>query len=462
MKQIFLLIGLITFFHADAWSQTTEFTYQGNLRVGPSPAIASATTVNYDFDFRLCTTDTSNCTMAPGLIGIDQHPNVPVTDGIFTVKLTFSAANAFDGSPRWLQIAIKPAGDPGGYLVLSPRQQLTGTPYAIKSKNADQLGGVPATQYLQTNGNGSGLTNLNAGNITNGTLAIANGGTGSATKNFVDLSTDQTSIGGHKTFAGNLFVNGNLGVGTSSPGGKFHINVPGSGNPITALTLDVGTFGTGTNAVNSYYFKAQDLGAPGTPAFLIRGDGNVGIGTATPSSKLHVSGTGSLRITADSDSIAGFGLRLSNSPKWSLATGFPGQFQIVNDAIGQSAVWIDPANNNVGIGSTSPAATLEVNGFTKLGSDAPSIRVKKLVGVTAITQGGRTTILHGLDGSKILSVSVMVNWGGTEWIGPNHILTSGDQFDWILTSGAVIVDLATGNSADIVSKPIKILITYEQ
>ena len=390
MRRILLLIGLMTFFHAVTSSQTTEFTYQGSLRVGPSPSIASGTTVNYDFDFRLCAADLGSCSVAPGLIGIDQHADVPVTDGIFTVKLNFTAANAFDGSPRWLQIAIKPAGDPGGYLVLSPRQQLTSVPYAIRSKNSEQLGGVAAGQYLQTNGNGSSLTNLNAGNITTGTLAIANGGTGSATKNFVDLSTDQTNIGGNKIFTG-----------------------------------------------------------------------SVGIGTSTLSSKLHVFGSPAVRITAEATSNAGFGLMLNSQPKWSLATVSPGQFQIFNDAIGQNAVWIDPTNNNVGIGSSTPAAKLEVNGYTKLGSDAPSIRVLKLTGTTGATEGSQVTVGTGLLSAKVLSVSVLVNHSLNNWI-PARSSISGSNYDWYLNDGAVYVINIFGSSAQILSKPIKVLIIYEQ
>lgn len=52
-------------------------------------------------------------------------------------------------------------------------------------------------------------TNLgtnNAANITTGVLAIERGGTGSGTKNFVDLSNDQI-IGGKKTFSGNVVLN---------------------------------------------------------------------------------------------------------------------------------------------------------------------------------------------------------------------------------------------------------------
>ena len=56
---------------------------------------------------------------------------------------------------------------------------------------------------------------LNVSNATAGTLAIARGGTGSSTKNFVDLSENQT-IGGEKTYTGNVTLkNSNVTVGTN-------------------------------------------------------------------------------------------------------------------------------------------------------------------------------------------------------------------------------------------------------
>lgn len=41
-----------------------------------------------------------------------------------------------------------------------------------------------------------------------GVVAVANGGTGSATQNFVDLTSNQTNIGGNKTLTGVLSGNG--------------------------------------------------------------------------------------------------------------------------------------------------------------------------------------------------------------------------------------------------------------
>jgi trimeric autotransporter adhesin len=70
--------------------------------------------------------------------------------------------------------------------------------------------------------------------------------------------------------------------------GSARVAVPGSSSPIAALSLDVGTFGTTENSAASYYLRAADGGA--STAFIVRGDGRVGIGTATPLAKLHVDG----------------------------------------------------------------------------------------------------------------------------------------------------------------------------
>ncbi|QTA86159.1 Collagen triple helix repeat-containing protein [Desulfonema magnum] len=89
---------------------------------------------------------------------------------------------------------------------------------------------------------------------------------------------------------GNLIVKHRIGIGTSSPEGRFYTYDPGSSSPIKAMTIKIGTFGNLTNAKNSYYFLAYDQSTSGS-RFLIRGDGNVGIGTESPNYKLHVNGT---------------------------------------------------------------------------------------------------------------------------------------------------------------------------
>ena len=45
--------------------------------------------------------------------------------------------------------------------------------------------------------------------------------------------------------------------------------------------MEVLTFNTVENSKNSYFIRLRDLGGT-EDAFLVRGDGNVGIGTSSP------------------------------------------------------------------------------------------------------------------------------------------------------------------------------------
>lgn len=116
----------------------------------------------------------------------------------------------------------------------------------------------------------------------------------------------------------------------------------------------------------------------------------------------------------------------------------------------------------VGINTTEPGSQLEVNGFTKLGSDAPAIKVKKILANTRSTQGAQQSVLHGLDESKILAVAVMVDYESNDYVPPSFKSATGYEFEWSLFGNSIIIKNVAGNSANILSKPVKILITYEE
>jgi hypothetical protein len=148
-KQILYLTLVILVLAAPraALGQTTEFTFQGRLLDNTLPPTAS-----YDFEFRLYDAE-----MDGTEIGMVARPAVQVNSGVFSVPLDFGAQ--FDGSPRFLEIAVKPAGSPDSMLVLTPRQPISSTPYSIRSLNASaadvasdasQLGGVAAADYVVT------------------------------------------------------------------------------------------------------------------------------------------------------------------------------------------------------------------------------------------------------------------------------------------------------------------------
>jgi hypothetical protein len=84
---------------------------------------------------------------------------------------------------------------------------------------------------------------------------------------------------------------GGVGIGTA-PTSKLHLKVDASANPISAMSIDVQSFNTIPNAVNSHFLRVRDIGG-GTTHFYIRGDGSVGIGTDSPDRTLSVNGTAS-------------------------------------------------------------------------------------------------------------------------------------------------------------------------
>lgn len=162
-------------------AQTTTFTYQGRLADGAAPANGT-----YQVQFSLYDALTGGTQQGSTI----TNNSVSVTNGVFTVQLDFSPATPFaTGANRWIEIAVRKAADPPGFTTLTPRQQMTSAPFATRSSSA-------GTADIATT----------AGNVT-GVVGVPNGGTGSSTQNFVDLSTNQT-VGGTKTFTNPLVGNG--------------------------------------------------------------------------------------------------------------------------------------------------------------------------------------------------------------------------------------------------------------
>jgi hypothetical protein len=152
-----------------AFSQGAAFTYQGRLDNGGSPV-----TGLYDFTNALYNASSGGAQVGSTV----TLTAVPVTNGLFTVQLDFDGV--FNGTAYWLQIGVCSNGV-GSYVTLSPRQQLTPTPYAITAENviglvsASQLvGPLPGSLFTgggpynlnnagnSFTGNGAGLTGVNA------------------------------------------------------------------------------------------------------------------------------------------------------------------------------------------------------------------------------------------------------------------------------------------------------------
>ena len=128
-----MALGIVTLAYALAPAAAqTAFTYQGQLF--DTGGIATG---NFDFEFRAFDALTAGLQ-----VGTTSSANaVAVFEGQFTTMVDFGAG-VFDGSPVWIQVAVRPAAV-GAFTVLAPRQPVTPAPLAV---NADLLDGLDSTQ----------------------------------------------------------------------------------------------------------------------------------------------------------------------------------------------------------------------------------------------------------------------------------------------------------------------------
>ncbi len=453
VKLLFVVDWLLASASA-TFAQTTAFTYQGKLTDAGNPANGP-----YDLQFRLFDALVSGTQVGSTLVRDD----VPVVSGIFTVTLDFGAA-VFSGANRWLEIGVRPGASTGAFTPLIPLQPFTSTPYAVQSLNATnaanattaqnalQLGGVAANQYVLTgdarltdarpptagstnyiqntailqassnfnisgngtvggtltagtlSGNGASLSNLNATNISSGTLSnarlgvipLANGGTG--------LSTGPTAAG--------QFLRSS-GAGVWAVGG-----IQASDLPALAYVAKAGDTMTGT-----LNLPANGLLAGGNQLALV--GGNVGIGTTSPLSKLHIlAGASDLPPRLQSSGTTGFAavwdFYHGATGKGSVGvpdtgTGLaPGEMLLFGGPGTKTSLWAGGArsvtidtNGNVGIGTTDP---LSVRLRVETGPGGPLDAVR---GITTSTSGigvyGSSSSTIGVFGYGVYGSSITGN-----------------------------------------------------
>lgn len=376
-------------------------------------------------------------------------------------------------------------------------------------------------------GNGSGISAINATNISSGTIADARLETDVDVSGFLttvggvhvggttDPGVDNLIVDGAFSAAATKFAidaNGNITKlnnltysfpGTYAGSSTFLTN-NGSGTLTWATTVNVSNGGTGatTAATARSNLSAAGSGAnsditslTGLSTPLSVAQGGTGSNTLTG----VMIGNGTLSVSAVAGSANQYLRRNSGNTAYEFGT-----FSLVNADINSSAAIADTklatistagkvsgtaitsgaiggttsistsgslvtsgfaaVTNGVHVGNTTaPAAgNLEVDGFTKPGLDAPAIKMKKLTGTTAAAEGGEVIITHGLTLSKIISVTVIVEATSTFHIHEAYTNNVEYQFNWYLTDTQIRVWNTAGNSGSILSKPIKILVTYEQ
>lgn len=193
IKLYFVTLVVIALAAVSVGAQSNTFTYQGRLTDNNLAAVGT-----YEMQFRVFDAAVAGNQLPVGTpitlsFTVAGTNPVTVSNGAFTVQLNFGNG-VFTGADRWLEISVRKPSDPPGFTLLTPRQPITSSPYAIKTLNANAADSVSAACVLCiTNAQISGIDGAkvtgtvanatNAGSATtagnvSGVVAVANGGTG--------------------------------------------------------------------------------------------------------------------------------------------------------------------------------------------------------------------------------------------------------------------------------------------
>lgn len=218
-------------------------------------------------------------------------------------------------------------------------------------------------------------------------------------------------------FENNMVVfkrSGNVGIGVNAPVHKLQVyssnNIghaaavfSGDYYGVAVVTQDDST----KYAFNIISNATDNLGSNGDSRFLVRNDGNVGIGTTTPSNALEVEG-GIVSKAPLSAAIAD-GISISHEPGYSRLMAFgpddstAGNMRFVigeSDGGGQIVAMSIDSSGDVGIGTTNPQHQLSI-GTIPNEVDHVNLRLGVQNGLVVANSEAKAVYMHIADGGSV-------------------------------------------------------------
>ena len=321
-------------------AQTNEFSYQGFVTDNNAPANGS-----YDLEFRVFSALTGGAPLAT-----ETRPAVAVVNGVFSVTLDFGV---FPNTDRYIEIGVRPSGG-GAFTTLSPRSKVMAAPHSTFAKNALQLGGVNANQFVL--GNDPRLSDArnplpNSGNYIQNRTTLQSGASfnisgdgtlnGTLKANIVEVGTQLDNQNGRilaKVGQNNLF----LGTLAGSANG---------GIQNTFLGDSAGRLNTGNENAMGGFIAGQNSTTGNNNTFF---GSRAGVANTTGSSNTLIG----YKADAGSNNLTNATAIGANAFVEQNNTLVLGGIQGVNGATSMT---------DVGIGVTNPARRLDVNGNIRVG-----------------------------------------------------------------------------------------------
>jgi len=356
---------------AEAAVLGTGFTYQGRL-IDANEAADGL----YDFQFKLYDANSDG-----NQTGIDVNtPDVDAIDGYFTVVLDFNDPCVFNGQARWLEVGVRPGdmNDPNVYTILNPLQAVMPTPYALNS----------AALALPYSGGAAGSGEA--------LFSITNTGTGAAIKgsgqNGYGLQGESAAAGTSGVFGINNAVGGygvfgwsDNGTGvkgfTSGTGVAGLFQIVSMGNSNAALegrtnSTGSGIFGWATSGGGTNYgVRGRTESAAGYAGYFegrVYAGGNVGIGTESPNYRLEVKAPTNQTLKLSTESAnSNVDIQAEPTGSGSMRLNVLGGANAITFNVNNTEKVRMNSNGDVGIGTSSPGAKLEVGGQVKITGGSP-------------------------------------------------------------------------------------------
>jgi hypothetical protein len=282
----------------------TAITYQGELKMNGTPLTGTA-----DVRLRLYDAATGGAQVGSqvSLFGLN------IANGLFTILPDFGVNPWTANEARWLEIDVRSPAGGGPYTTLSPRTELTATPFsmntrgiAVSSDGSVGIGTNAPTNKLTVSSNGdfSTVVAITSGSTAPQSSSLRLNDRGNPIWSVYKTSGNDFAVREISVPADRLFIQqgGSIGIGTTSPEVRLQVQGGTDASLAGGGFIVAGDPSLNNLVIDNNEIMARDNGATST-LYLNNEGGDVVIASGA------VTRVSVLEITGGADLAEGFDIR---------------------------------------------------------------------------------------------------------------------------------------------------------